>query len=540
MRDHESRLSLALDLIGAGTWHWDLSTGLVTVDDNCRRLYGFAQDQPIDYAAWEARVVPDDRERVKTRAEECLRGGDEWREEFRIRHPERGERWMAGCGRVVRKGKGVVGLSGITIDITERKQSEDTLAERAMLADFAAKVSLSFNRDVPLNVLLQHFTDTIAACSGAALTRIWLLKPGDLCHECYKADRCADHTACLHLHASAGLSTNLNGEYRRVPLGALKIGRIAQGAGAMITNDILQDDRLPNKEWMKEHGLRSFAGYPLVVEGRVCGVLALFARKPFSTAMLQTLESVCNGIATAIARKQAEEHIHQNQRELRRHQAQLQDLTKKLFTAQEDERQRIARDLHDDVSQRLAALVLDIASLEQRPPLMPELIPASLAPVREQLEQLSDDLHNIAYKLHPSLLGHAGLRPAVEDHILRVSKRTGLRIVLEAGDGLGAIPLDQSLCLFRVMQESLQNIIKHANATEVIVRLSGSSKGVGVSVADNGKGFDGADTSAHHKGLGLISMQERLRLLNGFLHVHSSPSDGTKVCAWIPVQKEVE
>lgn len=102
----------------------------------------------------------------------------------------------------------------------------------------------------------------------------------------------------------------------------------------------------------------------------------------------------------------------------------------------------------------------------------------------------------------------------------------------------GSLPMDHSICLFRVLQESLQNIAKHACATEATVKLSGSSMGVGLSVTDNGKGFDTNDKSAHHKGLGLTSMQERVRLLNGFLHVHSRPAEGTKICAWIPVKKE--
>jgi signal transduction histidine kinase len=88
-----------------------------------------------------------------------------------------------------------------------------------------------------------------------------------------------------------------------------------------------------------------------------------------------------------------------------------------------------------------------------------------------------------------------------------------------------------------VLQESLQNIVKHAKATNVTVRLSGSSHGIGLSVTDNGKGFDASDKRAYQKGLGLISMQERLRLLNGFLRIHSRPADGTKVCAWIPFKE---
>ncbi|MBH0200956.1 MAG: PAS domain S-box protein [Nitrospira sp.] len=238
-------------------------------------------------------------------------------------------------------------------------------------------------------------------------------------------------------------------------------------------------------------------------------------------------------------RKQAEEALHRNQLELHLQQVQLEELTSKLLAAQEHERKRIARDLHDDVSQRLAALVLEVASLEHRPSPVPGELARSLAPLREQLEQLSDDVHTLAYRLHPSLLEHAGLRPAVEDHVHQVSRRTGLPIHLKILDVPNAVPLDQATCLFRVMQESVQNVVKHAQAKTVTVQLRGSSKGVGLSVIDNGKGFDPQDLRAHQQGLGLSSMEERLRQLHGFFRIQSRPSLGTKVCAWVPCEVEV-
>lgn len=236
-------------------------------------------------------------------------------------------------------------------------------------------------------------------------------------------------------------------------------------------------------------------------------------------------------------RKQAEEALHQKQLELQQSQAQLEDLASKLLTAQDSERQRIARDLHDDFSQRLVALTLDLAALDRQPSLSPESLGKALEPVREELAQLSDDLRRLAHRLHPSLLKHAGLRAALEEHIQQAMKRTELRITLKVGNVPESLPLDSATCLFRVCQESLQNVVKHANATDVLVKLSGSAKGIGLSVTDNGKGFDVHNKRNHQKGLGLISMQERLRLVKGFLNIHSRPADGTKVCAWIPFQE---
>ena len=235
--------------------------------------------------------------------------------------------------------------------------------------------------------------------------------------------------------------------------------------------------------------------------------------------------------------KRAAEELRRNRDALLSREEQLEDLTAKLLTAHEEERRRIARELHDDFSQRVAALVLDLQALEQRPADLPEPGPQALEPIRRQLERLSDDIHNLAYDLHPLLLNHAGLQPAIEDHIHEVSQRTGLRIVLKAKRVPEAIPPDRATCLFRVFQESLQNVVKHAHATEVLVTLSGTPHDIGLSVTDNGTGFTATDKSAHQRGLGLTSMQERVRLLKGFLRVHSRPADGTKVCAWIPLRE---
>ena len=215
----------------------------------------------------------------------------------------------------------------------------------------------------------------------------------------------------------------------------------------------------------------------------------------------------------------------------------LQLLTVKLITTQDIERHRIARDLHDDFGQRLVAAVLDLEGLERKPPLMSALFSKAVESVREELASLSHDLRNLAHQLHPSLLKHAGLREALEEHVHRAMQRTGLVITLKVRDVPDSLPIDLATHLFRVFQEGLQNIAKHANATEVLVRLSGSSKGIGLSVTDNGTGFDHDDKRGYQKGLGLTGIRERLRLLNGLLNIHSSP-EGTKVCAWIPFQEK--
>lgn len=212
----------------------------------------------------------------------------------------------------------------------------------------------------------------------------------------------------------------------------------------------------------------------------------------------------------------------------------LESLAGKLIEAQEYERKRIARELHDDFNQRLAALSVELETIEQAATAPSAPIARQLAAIRGQVGRLSDDLHDLAYRLHPSLLEHVGLEVAARDHVGEFTKRTGLPVEFTAREVPEHLTSEVATNLFRVMQESLQNVAKHAQATEVTVRLSGSAKGIGLSVRDNGKGFDPDNKITHVKGLGLLSMQERMRLLGGILRVHSFPRAGTKVCAWIP------
>lgn len=218
---------------------------------------------------------------------------------------------------------------------------------------------------------------------------------------------------------------------------------------------------------------------------------------------------------------------------LRRHEAQLKELTTKLLTAQEHERQRLARELHDDFTQRLAVLAVDIGALEQSVPSNPSLRD-HLDRLRRAAGQLANDIHNFAYQLHPSLLEHLGLEAAVRDHVDEFRRRTGLAVQYGRRSIPRSLPMDAATCLFRVTQECLQNIHKHAEASEVLVRLLRTPKGVGVCIRDNGKGFVLHPTEGPSPGLGLISMEERVHLMHGTFRLRTHPGKGTEVHAWIP------
>jgi transcriptional regulator with GAF, ATPase, and Fis domain len=181
--------------------------------------------------------------------------------------------------------------------------SDATRADTAYLTALE-RITLQMTARLHLADVLATITQGLVEEFHAAFARIWLLGPGDLCATCYQAASCPNRARCLHLQASAGLYTNLNGEYRRVPLGVVKIGRIAAGWGPTYTNDTLADDRLPNKPWLRANGLVSFAGYPLLFQEELLGVLAMFSQRVMRPEEFDRLAVFARQAAIAIKNAQ--------------------------------------------------------------------------------------------------------------------------------------------------------------------------------------------------------------------------------------------
>lgn len=233
-------------------------------------------------------------------------------------------------------------------------------------------------------------------------------------------------------------------------------------------------------------------------------------------------------------RKRAEASLWESQHALEQNRWQLRALAAQLLTAQDDERRRISRELHDDLNQRLAMLAVEIETFQQHLP-SSKLIAEKLCSFHEQVVELSDDVRHLAYQFHPSILDDLGLPIALQRYIEDFSTRTGINVTLVHKDLPDPLPQDIASCLYRVAQESLGNVSKHAHASHAAVELLGSQTGVGLSVRDSGVGFDPATVKQPLICLGFTSMKERVRLVNGRLEVKSSPGQGTEVRVWIPL-----
>lgn len=215
---------------------------------------------------------------------------------------------------------------------------------------------------------------------------------------------------------------------------------------------------------------------------------------------------------------------------------QVSELFGRLITAQETERSRIARDLHDDVSQRIAALSIAMSSLKRKllGGVDDEAIVTSLGAIQRDTATLAEEVRHVSHDLHPSLLQHSGLVPAVNALCTQFGKLHGIAVTCDAIAHITSIESDIALCLYRVTQEALHNIGKHAQARKVAVQLTRTEEGVQLSIADDGKGFDLANIRARSAGLGLVSIDERVRLLRGTVDIETQPGAGTIVMVRIP------
>ena len=227
-------------------------------------------------------------------------------------------------------------------------------------------------------------------------------------------------------------------------------------------------------------------------------------------------------VSDVSAQKTAEACLYQRDQELQR-------LAGHLIEAQEEERRRISRDLHDDIGQRVALLACEIdferrnktaSRSERKPSVLPKL--------RKQLDSIATDIHKLSHELHSASLQCCGLKIALKDLCWKYSHNHHLEIDLHTESLDPKLPPDVALCLFRVAQEALANVLKHGNTKKVLLSVVQDSRKVRLTVKDFGVGFD---PSVQTGGIGLMSMRERLRFCGGLLTVKSAPNQGTEIAA---------
>jgi PAS domain S-box-containing protein len=207
----------------------------------------------------------------------------------------------------------------------------------------------------------------------------------------------------------------------------------------------------------------------------------------------------------------------------------------RLLQAQEAERARLARELHDDITQRMARLAIDAGRISPRDTAADRN--EALRDVRDGLAKLSEDIHTLSYRLHPSMLRDLGLAAALRAECERFSRQSAIATEVKLAALPPRIPADAALSIFRIAQEALRNVARHAGSSAAKVSLRPLEDGLQLAVVDSGVGFD-PKRQRSNPSLGLASMKERVRLLGGEFEIESAPGHGTTILAWVPLKGE--
>jgi PAS domain S-box-containing protein len=241
------------------------------------------------------------------------------------------------------------------------------------------------------------------------------------------------------------------------------------------------------------------------------------------------------------ARKKAEELVRENQAVLEASHRENQNLAGRLIAAQDIERARIARDLHDDFGQQIAGLSIAISSLKRRIAVVrdPAALSKDVAALEQRAMGLAESMRNLSHDLHPSVLAQLGLIAALAAYCAELERQQTLSVTFKADGDFDALAPTVALCLYRVTQEALRNVVRHANAKRAEVALNRLEDAAELTIWDDGGGFDIPAANGRRQGLGLVSIHERVRLEGGTVTIVTELNKGTRLRVTFPNKRSI-
>ena len=595
LRKREAELNEAQRLAQVGSWQWDPSTDTARWSEQLYQIAGRDPRLPApNYKEQPQLYAPQSWERLRQAIEEALSSGTPFELDLEVLRSDGTTRWVTARGEAQRDAAGrVVQLSGTGQNITERRLAEEELREseeRFRLAVQAGKMfayawnattdELALSPESAPILGIDQPTPTTGQQMGArvhpddrerlasAVAKLSPEKPYlEVSYRMIRPDGIAiwlGRSGRAHFDEQGRMSRivgmvaditerkrteeELRESEERLRL-AVQAGRMYVFEWDAVTDTIVRSGRCSDiLNWLddptRDTGQKFIARvHPDDSEAYAATATRLTLKDPSyqtSYRMLRPdgsviwLEESVHGffdskggllrtigmVADVTERKLAEEAIS--------------GVSRRLIVAQEQERARIARELHDDLSQMMALLQIGLTKFEQDMPRLSSQARQQLHDLVEVSTEVSSSLHDLSHQLHPSKLDVLGLTACIGSFCREFSQRHKLEVRFVHRNIQGEIPKDVSLCLFRIIEEALQNVVKHSGAGDAKVELSGHANRIDLCVSDHGAGFT-LESVKGETGLGLISMRERVRLVEGHLSVESEPSHGTQIHVRIPL-----
>jgi PAS domain S-box-containing protein len=472
-RDNEERLTLALNAAQMDTWDWRIADNKLLWSESTKTKFGLESGgSDMTLESFYRVIHPDDRESVENAISKAITENGSYQVEFRMIQNEN-MRWFLSKGKVFHDTNGrAVRMLGVGIDITDRKHAEQALAE-------INERNQAILRAIPDAMFLQD--------KNGIYLEYYTQQPEHLL---------VPPSEFLGKRASDVLPKDLGEKVHQL------IDRLGDSDEPQVLEYTLH---VGNED-------RHFEARVVNAEG---------------DHALSIVRDITDARRAAEAVRETERRLLQSSREIR-------SLAAQLITAQESERRRISILLHDDISQSVASMGLAISRLKRKLPTSNAEITLELDRLGTQVQDLTSQIRQLSHQLHPEILEHVGLVKALRSHVAEFSSDHKMPVKFSADVETFAIPPEVAACLYRVALEALRNVLKHSGAGSAVVAIKEQDGFLELTVSDSGHGFD-VDKVRHGSGLGLVSSEERIRLLQGTFEITSNMQTGTCLVARIPL-----
>ena len=486
---------------------------------------------------WLELIHPEDRGRLLDAYHAGFEQKGDFHAEYRLRHRDGEYRWMKehGSPRLDAQND-VVGYIGTTCDVSEQKRATEEAFRATRCARLVREVAEIASTATTMRQALQHAVEVMSVVMEFPGGHAFLVeddepetaKPANIVYvKDYERFKTASERAAPMTWPGV----------RDLPDQVIKAGIPSIRD---LHEDCLTPDKYPRSVIALEYGLRTMIQLPIVVDDRVEAILEFCSDEELAgdREFADALTSATERISRFFERRRAQILLTKKKEELEASAERLFTVAGRLVDSQEEERRRIAREIHDDFTQRLALVSMKIGNLTGRDGASsPEELDASLEEIRKSTTAVASDLRDLSHQLHPAMLGLLGLIRALQAQCEEFQRNRGIQTVFETSISDRDASPQTATCLYRVLQEALMNVAKHSGSSVARVSLDRSGTELAMRIRDQGKGLP--DEAAGLKGIGLLNMRERVQFLNGTLTVNSSPGNGTEVLVRVPAMPPV-